>query len=44
MRSSCQAFSSQLVINMGKIQPSEGGTVPGLVLLAFTRKWAEQDM
>jgi hypothetical protein len=39
MISSCKAFS-QLVIKLGG--PIEGGTIPGLVVLGFKRKQAEQ--
>jgi hypothetical protein len=39
MRSSCKAFS-QLVIN-GRVQPTLGGAIPGLVVLGSIRKQAE---
>ena len=42
MRSSCKAFS-QLVIN-GRVQPTLGGAIPGLVVLGSLRKQAEQAM
>jgi hypothetical protein len=40
MRSTCGAFS-QLVIK-GRVQPIEGGAIPGLVVLGSIRKQAEQ--
>jgi hypothetical protein len=39
MRSSCKAFSQLVIKDRG---PTVGGAIPGLVILGFIRKQAEQ--